>query len=55
MEITKGYKETLRMLLRLAMLESCKPIQNDTQIVKHIKLAIAKDAMMESILAFFYE
>lgn len=53
MRIKKEREETLRPLLKLPILELCKPIWNNAQIIEHIKLATTKDAMLEPILAFF--
>ena len=44
-----------KSLLTIDVLESCEPVWSDVRIIEQIKLAIAKDAALEPILAFFNE
>ena len=42
-----------KLLLRLAMLETCEPIWNDAKIIQNIKSSTKEDRSLESIWAYF--
>ena len=55
MDIAKEDTKGSSPLLRLAILESCESVWNDSSIIKRIKIAIKEDETLHPILAFFYK